>query len=339
MKPYPLITSITKLHHIFILTLLITVSCKTPNTVLKETKPAPVQTSIKQDWQSALKSSFRKHYKASVNSHAKKMHAKYPVITQDLLNMTLIPSNGKKVRFKMNRKAYMTLAHTSHTPLAIYSILYPSDFIVNNDSTLSKLKAYRLLLEDAKKGIQEVQHINKEQQQRISSLINISAEYVQKMISTKTTSKEEYNDYARSVRPLVENNLHDGAKEQLIQFLAQLENWKLEFPNENWEELRVVVMGFHQPRDFYALKLFFQWLLNEPEVEKRVVYAEFQFSIFGKNREKAEKLALELLTKVDLEKEPSLFLLGEETLLQKDVMGPAADRILKDWGATKWFLK
>ena len=108
--------------------------------------------------------------------------------------------------------------------------------------------------------------------------------------------------------------------------------WKTTYPKEDWSELRVAVIGFHQPRESYALKLFFQWLLEEPEVEKRVVYAEYQFSIFGKNKEQAENLAIELLSKVDFEKEASLFLLGDETLLQKDVMGPSTEEILKKWG-------
>ena len=135
---------------------------------------------------------------------------------------------------------------------------------------------------------------------------------------------------------MVEGNLYDGAKEQLDQFKAQMEKWKTEYPNENWEDLRVVVMGFHQARDLYALKLFFQWLLKEPDFEKKVVFAEYQFSIFGDQKEKAEELALLLLTKVDFEKEPSLFLLGNETQLQKDVMGPAAQKILKAWGQSDW---
>ncbi len=336
MKKYHLQKSIPQLSLIIILIVLS--SCKISKPAVKDLKPIASQISVEDDWQNALKSSFRHHYKIVVNRHAKKMHANYPVITQDLLNMTLIRSNEEKVRFKMDKKAYFTFAHTSHTPLAIYSILYPSNFNVNNDSTLLKLNEYSLLIKNAEQGIKDVKHINENQKQRILSLLTKSNQYVQKIISDKKTSKEEFHDFAKSVRKLVEVNLNDGAKEQLTQFLKQLEEWKFSYPDENWDELRVVVLGFHQPRDLYALKIFFQWLLKEPSVERRVVYAEFQFSIFGNNQEKAEEHALVLLTKVDLEKEASLFLLGEETLLQKDVMGPAAAKILEEWGESKWFL-
>lgn len=306
--------------------------------VVKEVKPTLPEVNVEQDWQQALKTSFRNHYKIVANNHSKKMHANYPVITQDFLNMTLIKSDGEKIRFKMEKKPYFTFAHTSHPPLTVYSILHSSDFEVDNDSTLLKLSNYSRILDDAEKGIGKVEHINVKQKQRILSLLTQSNNYVQKVISNKETSREEYHDFAKSVRPLVEDNLYDGAMEQLTQFHKQLENWRIEFPDENWKELRVAMLGFHQPRDLYALKLYFQWLLNEPDIEKRVVYAEFQFPVFGKNREKAEERALELLTKVDLEKEASFFLLGEETLLQKDVMGPAAEKILEEWGESEWFL-
>ncbi len=313
-------------------------SCKISKPAINETRSEISRSEAEaHDWENALKYAFRQHYKDVKNNHAKRMHAAYPVITQDLLNMTLIRSNGDRVRFKMDKKAYFTFAHTSHTPLAIYSILYPVNFNVDNDSTLLTLNNYKSLVANAIEGIKKVNHINEGQKDRILSLLKTSNQYLQKIISDKKTSKEEFHAFTKSVRKHIEANLYDGAMEQLTQFHEKLHHWKSAYPNENWDELRVVVMGFHQPRDLYALKLFFQWLLDEPETERRVVYAEFQFSMFGKNRGKAEDLALKLLATVDLDKEASLFLLGEKTLLQKDVMGPATVKILESWGPTKWF--
>ena len=328
--------SISPLSLILVLIFLVVSGCKISKSSEENTQAVVHQVNVEEDWQSALKTSFRQYYGTVVSSHAEKMHANYPVITQDLLNMTLIPSNGEKVRYSMNKKAYSTFAHTSHTPLSIYLVLSASDFNVD-EGTIVKLNDYSLLLKNAIEGIKKVEHIREDQKQRILSLLTESGLYIHKIISNKRTSKEEYQEFADAVMQLIEANLHDGAMEQLTQFREQLENWKVEFPDENWEELRVAVLGFHQPRDLYTAKLFFQWLLKEPAIEKRVVYAEFQFPIFGRNRERAEELALELLTKVEVDKEASLLMLGEETLLQKDVMGPAAEKILVEWGESTWF--
>lgn len=315
--------------------LFLTVSCKTAQEPVIQSKPETRVANTQQDWQTALKTSFREQYNKAVDSHAVRMHREYPVITQDLLNMTLILSNGEKVPYKMDKKAYFTLAHTTHPVLTIYSILYQSDF-KPTESTMLALEDYILKLVKAQEGIKQVTHLNEKQKDRIRTLLATSEVYVQHLLDTKETHKKGFTLYSSGVRRMVEGNLYDGAKEQLDQFKAQMEKWKTEYPNENWEDLRVVVMGFHQARDLYALKLFFQWLLKEPDFEKKVVFAEYQFSIFGDQKEKAEELALLLLTKVDFEKEPSLFLLGNETQLQKDVMGPAAQKILKAWGQSDW---
>jgi hypothetical protein len=93
----------------------------------------------------------------------------------------------------------------------------------------------------------------------------------------------------------------------------------------------VAVLGFHQPREQYTIKLFFQWLLQEPNYEKRVVYVEFQTSFSGDHLGDAENIAVALLTKIDFELDASTLIFGEPKTLQIDVMGPAAQRILQTW--------
>ena len=311
--------------------------CKATAPSASNPKPTIPETAIAKDWQKALKYSFRENYSILTQKHASVMHEKYPVIIQDLLNMTLVRSNGGKVRFEMQKEAYYTLAHTSHPPLTVYSILCSSDFKVTHDTTVHKLENYASLIQNSLLGVPHITHLNKVQKGRIAQVLTLTQAYVEKVLEKRNTSEEEFQTFATSIRPLIKSNLYDGAMEQLSQFMDQMNLWKKTFPDENWPELRVVVLGFHQPRDSYALKLFFQWLLNEPEIENHVVYAEFQFSIFGENRKKAEELALELLTKVDFEKDISRYLFDDETYLQRDVMGPGAKEILGNWGESPWF--
>ena len=271
-----------------------------------------------------------------VHSHGQKMRANYPIISQEFLEMLLFRANGAIDTFKMDKRVYSTFANTSHIPLSIYSILYLSDFNLDQDSTINKLQDYYARLKNAQNGIAQTKHINKEQRQRNQALIGQSIDYLQKIMAAQKTDKDEYHAYAKSVKEYITENLYDAAKEQLTQFLKQTKAWKEQYPLENWDELRVVILGLHQPRELYALKLFFQWLLQEPEYENRVVFAEFQFSVFGKDRIKARKTALKLLTQVDLDKEPSYLIFGDETYLQRDVMGPPAKQIIATWGEPDW---
>lgn len=322
-------------------------SCKTTRTAVVDQAPPAVEqtqrpaqtsppTTSSDNWQSQLKTTFRSSYKKAAEKNLERIQSEYPVITQDFLNMTLIRSNGERIRFKMDKKVYFTLAHTSHPPLTLYSYLYAADFEINRDSTLQTLKDYSELLEQSITGLTEVNHLTEEQKERSLMILRKSKEYTDKIIEARSTTKAEFRAFADSLREPIEANTFDSAAEQINQFKARLETWKQEYPEENWKELRVAVMGVHQPRNDYLPSQFFRWLLDEPEFEKRVIYAEYQFSIFGQNRKKAIDLALMVLAKVDLDKEVALFLLGEETMLQRDITGPAAKKIIEGWGKSTW---
>ena len=112
--------------------------------------------------------------------------------------------------------------------------------------------------------------------------------FISHMSEQRRVSREEFAAYAEPLRPLIHENFRIGASEQLVQFKAQMKLWKEQFPDEKWGELRVVVLGFHQAREQFALSEFFQWLLKEPGYENRVVFAEFQGSLSGAAREAAE---------------------------------------------------
>ncbi len=302
-------------------------------------KPATRPTQ-KKTWESELKSSFRTHYKAMVQKRQAEIKQSYPVIIQDFLNMTLIRSNGERVRYKMEktkRKEYLTLAHTTHPPTSVYLILSTVDFKIDHDTTIQQLMVYDTIVQNAIIGIQDASHLKKSQVENTIKMLVFTQEYLQKIIQDRHTTKQAYQDFALLVRPLTNQNLNDAALIHLTQFKEQMQVWKTIYPEEDWSELRVAVLGFHQPRIGYVPSQFFQWLLKEPEFENKVAYVEFQFSIFGKNRPQAEAYALELLTKIDLDKAVAYTILGDEILLQQDVMAPATKEVISTWGESDWF--
>lgn len=307
-----------------------------PQQIFQSTSDA--QTPSSQTTNSALeelRKTFRSSYNDAIAFHDTHVLHSYPVITQDLLNMTLIRSNGQTERFSMDRKMYSLMANTSHPVLTIYSILSKDDFSTLSKQTKEDLEGYLIKLSNAKDEVNNLS-IEPKTKARILFVLTASAEYVQSVIRFGKTSLDDFEKYAASLRRSINENLYVGAKEQLDQFKAQVNKWRREFPEEKWNGLRVVVLSFHQGREDYALYLFFRWLLREPAYEKRVVYAEFQGSISGTEREKSEKLALVLLNKVDFDLGASTRIFGNPRTLEVDVMGPASVKILKSWGKSEW---
>ena len=171
---------------------------------------------------------------------------------------------------------------------------------------------------------------------RLETILRDSSDFIDVITAAGTVSPEQFEQFVVPLRPLFDANFQLAAEEQLRQFRTQMEQFRHQYPDEQWGELRVVVMGFHQPRELWTLKQFFQWLVNEPGYERRVVYAEFQHPFFGEARPQAERLALELLTKVDFDLAAAAVFLGDETLLGRDILGPYAREILNSWGRSSF---
>lgn len=278
-----------------------------------------------------LERQFRQSYDEAVEYHREHVVFNAPIITQDLLNMTLIRANGERVRFEMDKTVYRIMARTSHPVMGVFSVLSMGEEDSLSPRQLERLGEYRDAIETAAAHVDRLP-VDRGARERIERILAATADYVARTIETGAASDEDFTRYIEPLRPLIVENLRRGALEQLDQFNAQMRRWKTAYPDDEWEELRVVVMGFHQPRNLYTLKQFFRWLLAEPEHESRVVFAEFQHSIFGEKRAISEELAIELATKVDLDLIASAAVFDDKTYLGSDVMGRVARQIIATWG-------
>ena len=283
----------------------------------------------------ALRDAFRQSYADAAALHRASIMAAGPVITQDHLSMTLFLPDGGEHRFTMDTTAYTLAAQTSHAPVTVYAIIARTGFGALDETQIQDLVAYHVLLDEAAVYFEDL-GLSDEALARSLTIFETTRSFITRIVDAGETSKEAYLSYVTPLRPLIQQNLMVGAGEQLRQFREQMQVWRAAFPDENWDGLRVVILGLHQPRTDYALALFFRWLLNEPGYENRVVYAEFQESFFGSRREAAQQRGLDLMTRVDFDRELSALMFDDPTILQRDIMGPAAAEILKSWGPSPW---
>jgi hypothetical protein len=282
-----------------------------------------------------VRKAFRARYDEAITAHLQKLRSNCPIVTQDLLNMTLLRAGGPPERFSMKNGAYFMMAHTSHPLLTVYSILSIDGFGKLSDARIQELVDYHALLTQA---VTEIRAMNLPPSTlaRLTTVLGATQNFISDTIARRSVSRDEFAAYAEPLRELIRESFRTGANEQLVQFRDQMRTWKRQFPDEKWEQLRVVVLGAHQARELYALSAFFQWLLREPGYENRVVFAEFQGPISGPAHEAAEADALRLLAKVDFEHDAAELIFGDRSYLERDVMGPAAGQILRQWGTSDW---
>lgn len=285
-----------------------------------------------------LDSLFRRAYDEAVEHHRENVVFDAPIIIQDLLNMTLIRANGERARFEMDKSIYFTMARSSHPVIGVISIISMAEGERFSPGQLTTLAEYGRSIEIALAHVDNLP-VDSQSRARINTILLSTADYIAEVTDSGIASEEGFKEFFEPLRPLLANNLRVGAQEQLNQFNAQMELWKTENPNDNWDDLRVVILGLHQPRVLYTLTQFFQWLLSEEELKPRIVYAEFQHSFFGEDLEIAQELAIELATKVDLDRMVSDAVFGDETYLESDVMGRGAREIITTWSEADFNVK
>ena len=282
-----------------------------------------------------LKDEFHADYDAAIAHHSEVLQSRSPLIVNDLLNMTLYLSGRPPEKFPMRKATYFLMADSAHPPLALYSILTLTDFSPLGATGRSRLEALRAAITDGRARMAvEVQ--DPKTKARLEHILTATDAYAARLLGGEPPSREKFSTFASEVRDDLRQNLYVGAREHLRQFNDQIHKWRTENPNQNWSDLRVAVIGLHQPRQDYALSLFFRWLLREDAEEYRVVYAELPKAPFGTQKgevnlnKEAHSYSLELLSKVDFDREASRLFFGDEHFLQHDVMGPAAASILHD---------
>jgi len=322
----------------FVFLLVLSFGCASPTISSAPVAPAakPEPEKIVENPVADLRGAFLQAYDAGVEKNLENLKQGRPIVVNSLLDLVLYRANGETRTFPMVKTTYMAAAEASHPPLAIYSMIDPYGFGSLSEPSEKALSAYEPILREAANNIDAV-NARPEVKRRMKAVLDLSIVYLDRTLASKTASRREFRRYVARVRPLIEANLYVGAREQLDQFLAQLQRWRSEYPDENWADMRVVILGFHQPRIDYSQMLLFRWLLHEGKFEHRVVYAEFQDRIIGKDAgEKSQQLALTLLSKVDLDRRAASAILGDQTRLARDVLGPATDQIIKARGAPDW---
>ena len=282
-----------------------------------------------------LDTHFRRAYDAAVDHHRENVVFDSPVILQDLLNMTLIRENGEHVRFEMDKSTYFLMARASHPVIGVISIISLMEGDRFSPGQIARLTEYERSIQNALGYVDQLP-VDSQAQTRIATILSSTVDYIEEITGSGVASKEGFKEYFEPVRPLIAENLRVGALEQLNQFGAQMELWKAEYPDERWDDLRVVILGLHQPRVLYTLTQFFQWLLAVEEAKPRIVYAEYQHSFFGDDLAIAQDLAIELATKVDLDRMVSDAVFGDGTYLESDVMGRATREIMATWNTSEF---
>lgn len=239
-----------------------------------------------------------------------------PVVLLEGDNLVLL-RQGKRTEVKAIPELYHQLKTIAHIPLALYAFTVAEGEL--GEQRASELKKYRALIASAAKDLPK-RGLPEAVLARQPKIIEPSLAFIDALLESKKVRRDQALKYIQSVKPAVLENMYDAAKSELDGLHQQMTAWKAELKPEEWQGLRIVIMGAALPRKGNLAVQYFARLLGEPGESFRIVYAEALFD---------EERALRLLGTSELDKGVAIAFFDEPTRMHRDLLADVAAAYIK----------
>lgn len=254
-------------------------------------------------------------------SRARALAQAKPVII--LAGDRLILDRGdKQIEASFASRPYDDLKTFAHIGLALDTALMglPEDGRIT-DQQVAQLRQYQALIKAAVAEIDSL-GLSDDQAARQHKITSAAIKFIDRLADEQQCSPAQRQAFIRSLTPLVMANVAEAAEATLAAIDGVVQQWKRELPPEEWQRLRVIVMGRQLPRKDSLAVQYFSWLLNEPGECERIIYAEGIPD---------EEDALKLLGTHLIDTQVGIDFFDDPARMRRDLLGDAARETLKRW--------
>jgi hypothetical protein len=246
-----------------------------------------------------------------------------PVIVVEGDDLILL-RDGERRRAAVVPPLYHELKAYAHIPLAAYLMTgldRGKEIPAERQQEITRCREW---IKDARADLQKKGY-SVELRQRQEKLLDETDDFLasshRRAAEKKEIDPKERVAFAQKMKAPILANVHDAAKVQIDALDAQMAKWRKELNDDQWKNLKVVVIGSAMPRKNHIAVQYFAYLLNEPGEDKRIVYAESLFE---------EQKALNLLGTHVLDAELGRAFFSEPTRMKRDLLGDDAEQILAE---------
>lgn len=254
-------------------------------------------------------------------SRARALAEAKPVII--LMGDRLILDTGeKRLEASFASRPYDDLKTFAHIGLALDTALMglPEDGRLS-DELVEQLLQYKALIQAAASEISNLD-LNEDQAARQHKIATAAIAFINRLADQRQCTSAQRQAFIRSLTPLVMANVAEAAEATLETIDGVVQQWKRELSPEQWQRLRVIVMGRQLPRKDSLAVQYFAWLLNVPGEGERIIYAE------GIPDEEG---ALKLLGTHLIDTQVGIDFFDDPARMRRDLLGDAARETLKRW--------
>ena len=277
-----------------------------------ETTPAPAGP-VQPPALTALNNAFRAAY---ADSKQRVLAASGPTLIVSGDNFALL-RDGRRVEANVGTPIYDPVKTIAHIPLAIYVTLTPGDGAID-DARLKTLASLRELIPPAEASLDTLK-LSPATLARQKKIVAASLGFLGDVAGGRKFTRSALLAFTRGMAPLVLENVTEATRAQLDATHAQVSAWRRDLSQQEWNQLHVLIIGPHMPREDLVVTQYFLRLLHEPKEGRRVVYAESLWE---------EPKALDLLGTHLLDGSVGDAFFGDYMSMHRDLLGDAATRYL-----------
>jgi hypothetical protein len=224
---------------------------------------------------------------------------------------------GRRMEANAGTPVYDPVKTIAHIPLAIYVALTPGDGAIDDDR-LKTLVGLRELIPPAEASLDTLT-LSPATLARQKRIVAASLAFLDEVAGSRKFARSSLLKFTRGMAPLVMENVTEAARAQLEATHAQVSVWRHDLSPQEWDQLHVLIIGPHMPREDLVVTQYFLRLLHEPKEGRRVVYAESLWE---------EPKALDLLGTHLLDGSVGEAFFGDYLRMHRDLLGAAATQYL-----------
>jgi hypothetical protein len=262
----------------------------------------------------ALNGEFRKIY---AHRRAALLAAAGPVIFVDGDKLVLLRGR-ERAEVDAIPAIYHHLKAVSHAALGTYLILEGGDEPFSQER-LAEMRTLRERVTTAATALAD-RGFSPRQLERQQKILEQVSAVLSDVLNRQRYPAAERVAFARKLAPPVLANAADAARAQIDGYEAQIAKWRPQLSAEEWQKLKVVVMGSQMPRKGNLAVQYFACLLHQSGEGQRIVYAE---ALFDDTR------ALNLLGTHIQDRGIAIAFFDDPTRMDRDLLCDAAAEYLK----------
>lgn len=260
----------------------------------------------------AVNGAFRAAYSKTKKDLIK---AADPVILEEGGKVVLLHA-GKRTEREYQSPRYDEVKTICHIPLALHVMLLNQGEL--GDDAIADLGRYREKVVAAQKSLKE-RGYEGELLTRQKKVVTDSLDFLDGVAKRRKITAEELQTFTREMGKQMTPLVDEIARLQIDTLDAAVQAFRKELTDEEWQRLKVVVMGSAMPRQQHIVVQYFAKLLGEPGEGRRIIYAEGLWT---------EDKALDLLGKHLLDGPIGRDFFGDDRRMMRDLLADAAKEYL-----------